>query len=120
MYRLIFGLWLIAAPLAPSVFAQQNGAMFHLSDLLREARKRNPEIRAAQKKWQAMQARIKPAGTLEDPQIGFQVMYSPKYLNSKKYAVQYSTTLRRIFYKPLLPAQAGEVLHPGNLLRIMA
>jgi outer membrane protein TolC len=51
--------------------------MFHLADLLREARERNPEIRAAQKRWQAMQARIKPAGTLEDPQIGFQVMYAP-------------------------------------------
>ncbi len=77
MYRLIFGLWLIAASWAPSAFAQENGAALRLRDLLREARERNPEIRAAQKRWQAMQARIKPAGTLEDPQIGFQVMYAP-------------------------------------------
>jgi outer membrane protein TolC len=77
MYRLIFGLFLIAAPMAPSAFAQENGITLRLRDLLREARERNPEIRAAQKKWQAMQARIKPAGTLEDPQIGFQVMYAP-------------------------------------------
>ncbi len=77
MYRLIFGLLLIAAPMVPPVFAQENGAEFHLRDLLRETRARNPEIRAAQKRWQAMQARIKPVGTLEDPQIGFQVMYAP-------------------------------------------
>lgn len=87
MYRLISGLLLIVAQTASSVFArqqptvpvnsEQNVAMFHLRALLREARERNPEIRAAQKRWQAMQARIKPAGTLEDPQIGFQVMYAP-------------------------------------------
>jgi outer membrane protein TolC len=77
MYKVIVGLLLIVGHVALPVHAQQNGAMFHLADLLREARERNPEIRAAQKRWQAMQARIKPAGTLEDPQIGFQVMYAP-------------------------------------------
>jgi outer membrane protein TolC len=73
MYRLILGLLLIVAP----IFAHQNSATLRLADLLREARERNPELRAARKKWQAMQARIKPAGTLEDPQIGLQVMYAP-------------------------------------------
>jgi outer membrane protein TolC len=87
MSRLIFCLWLVAAHTAPALFAQQqaaapvnsqqNGATLRLDDVLREARERNLEIRAAQKRWQAMQARIKPAGTLEDPQIGFQVMYAP-------------------------------------------
>ncbi|MDZ7364927.1 MAG: TolC family protein [candidate division KSB1 bacterium] len=57
--------------------SHENGATLRLHDLLHEARARNPEIRAAQKRWQAMQARIKPAGTLEDPQIGLQVMYVP-------------------------------------------
>jgi cobalt-zinc-cadmium efflux system outer membrane protein len=87
MSRLIFCLWLVAAQTAPALFAQQqaaapvnsqqNGAKLRLDDLLREARARNPEIRAAHEKWQAMQARIKPAGTLEDPQIGLGVMYAP-------------------------------------------
>jgi outer membrane protein TolC len=54
-----------------------NGVSLRLSDLLREARERNPEILAAQKKVQASQARIKPAGTLADPQIGLGVMYAP-------------------------------------------
>jgi outer membrane protein TolC len=91
MYRLIFGLLLMAAQAAAPAIAQenvigqitspmsaqQNGGRFHLSDLLREARERDPEIRAAQKRWQAVQARIKPAGTLEDPQISLQVMEVP-------------------------------------------
>ncbi|MDZ7265925.1 MAG: TolC family protein [candidate division KSB1 bacterium] len=55
----------------------EHGETVSLAALLREARARNPEIRAAQKRWQAMQARIKPAVTLEDPQIGLQVMYVP-------------------------------------------
>jgi outer membrane protein TolC len=63
--------------MAASLFAQENGAALRLRDLLREARERNPEILAAQKKSQAAQARIKPAGTLADPQIGLQVMYAP-------------------------------------------
>ncbi|MDZ7288641.1 MAG: TolC family protein [candidate division KSB1 bacterium] len=58
--------------------AQANeGTVVRLSEFIREARAHNPEIRAAQKRWQAMQARIKQAGTLEDPQIGLQVMYAP-------------------------------------------
>lgn len=64
--------------LSTTVFAQSHhGESINLWSLLREARERNPEIRATQKRWQAMQARIKPAGTLEDPQIGLQVMYAP-------------------------------------------
>ncbi len=82
MYKVLFGLLLVAAQAASPVFAQQNSATFHLADLLREARERNPEILAAEKRWQGTQARIKPAGTLADPQIAFQAMYAPYPLNN--------------------------------------
>lgn len=72
-FCLLLGLGMSGAALAQG----DHGGTVSLAALLREARARNPEIRAAQKKWQAMQARIKPAGTLEDPQIGLQVMYAP-------------------------------------------
>jgi len=75
MHRLILGLLVLLA--WSSLRAQENGAVLRLQELLREARERNPEILAAQKKIQASQARIKPAGTLADPQIGLQVMYVP-------------------------------------------
>ncbi|MCI0693933.1 TolC family protein [candidate division KSB1 bacterium] len=63
---------------APAV----NGNFLRLRDLLREARERNPEILAAEKRWQGAQARIKPAGTYADPQIAFQAMYAPYPLNN--------------------------------------
>jgi len=75
MHKLIIGL--IVLLVSSSLCAQENGAALRLHDLLHEARERNPEILAAQKKIQASQARIKPAGTLVDPQIGLQVMYVP-------------------------------------------
>lgn len=106
MYRLILCLWLVAAPAllaqqqpAAPVHSHDNDAMFHLAGLLHEARERNPEIRAAQKRWQAMQARIKPAGTLEDPQISLQVMEVPYPLRN---AFQYerAITISQMFEFP--------------------
>jgi len=77
MHRLALRLMPLLLAFASSLIAQENGTTLHLQDVLREARERNPEILATQKKWQAAQARIKPAGTLADPQIGLQVMYAP-------------------------------------------
>ncbi len=75
MHRLIIGLLVLLA--SSLLSAQENGAVLRLQELLREAREHNPEIMAAQKRVQASRARIKPAGTLADPQIGLQVMYVP-------------------------------------------
>jgi outer membrane protein TolC len=110
MYRLIFGLLLIAASMPPPAFAQENDAEFRLRNLLREARGRNPEIRAAQKKLQAMQARIKPAGTLEDPQIGLQIMYAPYPLRNA-FKNERAITISQMFEFPgklgLMSGMAG-------------
>ncbi len=70
--------WLLVLGMSVATLAQGNHSeTISLTALLREARARNPEIRAARERWQATQARIKPAGTLEDPQIGLSVMYAP-------------------------------------------
>lgn len=66
----------VTAQLPPSD-SPAGSEVVRLRDLLREARERNPEILAAEKKWQAAQSRIKPAGTYADPQIAFQAMYVP-------------------------------------------
>ncbi|MCL4704927.1 TolC family protein [bacterium] len=68
---------LTAAQTRPVDSTSTNGAALRLRELLREARERNPEILAAEKRRQAAQARIKPAGTYADPQIAFQTMYAP-------------------------------------------
>jgi outer membrane protein TolC len=94
----------------PPAFAQENDAEFRLRNLLREARGRNPEIRAAQKKLQAMQARIKPAGTLEDPQIGLQIMYAPYPLRNA-FKNERAITISQMFEFPgklgLMSGMAG-------------
>ena len=46
--------------------------MLDLSELLREATERNPEIIAAKKKWQSAQDIIGARGALPDPQLSFQ------------------------------------------------
>ena len=46
--------------------------IFYLSELLREATERNPEIIAAKEKWQSAQDIIGARGALPDPQLSFQ------------------------------------------------
>lgn len=82
VYRFLFALLLAAASVTTAQTrsvdsTSTNGATLRLRELLREARERNPEILAAEKRRQAAQARIKPAGTYADPQIAFQSMYAP-------------------------------------------
>jgi len=74
MYKFkLYGMLLFAQ----AVWAQPSEPIWRLPELLDEARAQNPEILAAHQKVQAAHARVKPAGTLADPQIGFQVMYVP-------------------------------------------
>ncbi len=49
----------------------------HLSDLLREARERNPELRAALAEAAAARSSISPAGALDDPMLMLQLWNGP-------------------------------------------
>lgn len=74
---------LLCLGMSMAVLAQgDHGGTVSLAALLREARERNPEIQAAEKRQQAAQARIKPAGTYADPQIAFQAMDAPYPLDN--------------------------------------
>lgn len=102
---------LLCTGLGAGALAQSHhGESLQLANLLREARERNPEIRAAQKKWQAMQARIKPAGTLADPQIALQVMRAPYPLRNA-FENERAFTLSQMFEFPgklgLMSGMAG-------------
>src|ERR1700694_4720406 len=48
-----------------------------LADLLREAREKNPDLRAAQARVGAAQSSISPAGALEDPTLMVQLWNTP-------------------------------------------
>jgi cobalt-zinc-cadmium efflux system outer membrane protein len=52
-------------------------APLHLSDLLREAREHNPELRAARSQLQAAASNIAPAGALDDPMLMIQLWNAP-------------------------------------------
>jgi outer membrane protein, heavy metal efflux system len=41
-----------------------------LSDVLREARERNPDVAAARRRWETASARVSPGRTLPDPMVG--------------------------------------------------
>jgi outer membrane protein TolC len=77
MKSYIYYLLILGFPFFDLTFAQENSAPIFLNQLIQEAREKNPQIQAAKQRWQAAQARIKPAGTWEDPQISLGVMYVP-------------------------------------------
>ncbi len=63
---LLLVLW--AASSAP---AQQDGKALALDQLIEEALARNPEIQAAQRRWQAMRQRPTQVSTLPDPMLTY-------------------------------------------------
>jgi len=48
-----------------------------LTDLLREAREKNPEMKAAQARLHAAQESVSPAGALDDPELSIQLWNAP-------------------------------------------
>ena len=64
------------------VFALNGGFLYAaeplvLKSLLEEARSKSPDILAAKKRWEASQARVPQAKSLEDPVIGLGFQYTP-------------------------------------------
>ena len=70
------------------LFALALAAPFRLADLLREARDRNPELKAAAARAHAATESISPAGALEDPMLMVQVWNAPVDLSSIPVMIQ--------------------------------
>jgi outer membrane protein, heavy metal efflux system len=83
MKNLIWGtLLMVCVPL----FAEMDHAMvssstLNLAQILAQAEKNNPEIRAAKMKWGASLARISQAWTPEKPRVDVERMYAPQGKN---------------------------------------
>ncbi len=60
----------VATPLCAEPDMLTSGAPVRLDELVQEALEQNPEIRAAEQRFEAAQATISPAQTLPDPMIG--------------------------------------------------
>ncbi|MBI4714784.1 MAG: TolC family protein, partial [Nitrospirae bacterium] len=72
---LAVGLFLLAAllPVREGVAAQEASGTVALTELVREALEKNPEIQAARDRWNAAERRIRPAGALPDPLLAFRL-----------------------------------------------
>ena len=64
-----------------------------LADLLREAREKNPDLRAAEAHARAAAASVSPAGALEDPMLMVQLWNAPADFSSIPVMVQVSQQL---------------------------
>jgi outer membrane protein TolC len=54
-----------------SVFAQENGRLPSLDELIEEALKANPEIKSAERRWLASEERPRQVSTLPDPMFSY-------------------------------------------------
>src|SRR5438067_12599643 len=64
-----------------------------LADLLREAREKNPDLKAAEARARAAKASVSPAGALDDPMLMVQLWNAPVDFSSIPVMVQVSQQL---------------------------
>ena len=68
-------------------------APLRLADLLREAREKNPDLKAAAARVRAAQSAIAPAGALDDPMLMVQLWNSPVDFSTVPVMVQLSQNI---------------------------
>src|SRR6266852_1557026 len=64
-----------------------------LADLLREARDKNPDLKAAQARVRSAQSSVSPAGALDDPMLMVQLWNTPVDFSSVPVMVQLTQPL---------------------------
>jgi len=79
---------MIAAVLALAI-----AAPIRLADLIREAREKNPDLKAAEARVRAVKASVSPAGALDDPMLMVQLWNAPVDFSSIPVMVQVSQQL---------------------------
>lgn len=63
---------------ASPAWGDSDSGVIHLPDILSEARERNPKILAAKEMWEAERAKIRSAGTWDDPKVGLNLEKIPR------------------------------------------
>jgi len=66
-----------------SLYAQPEKPFINLNQLIEEALRNNPEILAAEKKWEVFKEKIPQAYALEDPMLGFGIVSLPTNFSFK-------------------------------------
>jgi outer membrane protein TolC len=74
IHLLAIALVLQIAPLPGAVAEEQPTQELRLAEIISEALKRNPELKAAREQWKAAKLRIPQASALPDPVAGYMIM----------------------------------------------
>jgi len=74
--KILFRFWcmaLVLFVLCGNAFGQalNNSSTAQLDSLVAEALTNNPDLQAAESRWQMFERKVAPAGTLDDPRLGF-------------------------------------------------
>src|SRR5438067_9942800 len=65
-----------------------------LTDLLREAKEKNPELKAAEARVRAARENVAPSGAFDDPQLMFQLWNAPVDFTTVPVMVQLSQPIQ--------------------------
>ncbi|RMH84633.1 MAG: TolC family protein [Calditrichaeota bacterium] len=75
--KIVWRWWIVFTGLMVGTLLAQSSSLLELRELIQEALANNPDLRAAEQRWQASLARIPQAGALPDPTLSFNLLNLP-------------------------------------------
>ena len=82
----------------------------NVEEVVKEAMQNNPEILAAQKKWEVFKAKVPQASALEDPMLGFGIVNLPTNFSFK----DEDMTMKEILHLPEVSFPRKEAFDEGD------
>ena len=83
IYKSLYWIAIVLVVILFSSPAQPETSRLNVEELVKEAMQNNPEILAAQKKWEVFKAKVPQASALEDPMLGFGIINLPTNFSFK-------------------------------------
>ena len=83
IYKSLYWIAIVLVVILFSSPAQPETPRLNVEELVKEAMQNNPEILAAQKRWEVFKAKVPQASALEDPMLGFGIINLPTNFSFK-------------------------------------
>ena len=83
IYKSLYWIAIVLVVILFSSPAQPETPRLNVEELVKEAMQNNPEILAAQKRWEVFKAKVPQASALEDPMLGFGIVNLPTNFSFK-------------------------------------
>lgn len=126
----LLSLWVTGHQRVYAEATMVSSGTFTLQEVLAIAQKENPEIKAAQQRWEATKSRISQAATPDKPRVDFERMYAPRDKNvwlgaeEKNIAVSqeipFPTTLYFMSRRARQEAEQAEAAYRAKELNVLA